>query len=404
MEWLFIVGAFFAWGLWSDYRERQNREQLASTLANIPQLTLSVEESFFTKEDNLDGRPCFSIKAKGWINHPTEKALTLHLFIHDNTDVTEEERYGYSLVSTLPALCEENSRIFKFTMDIADVQPDTFYENFSQICRIPTEILSAPFKGVRKLRFRLVATTPGVKTTKAAFADEDIEKIVHIANFDYNYEFKEIGYLENFLNRDRVDELSIDLGMCIAAADGKLQQKELDVIKEWANLGTVHLEEDRAKEKKEEYSKYIKSSYNKAKAKKLSLSEIVEELNDKAGKEQKYETIDLMLRIVGADDKLSKDEDIMLNKIVKKLELDEKIYNEMKSKTLATIGKIETSKSSVEALLGLKDEMSDKEKCKELRKQYSKWNSQTNSSNQKIKDRAKEMIKIIAELRSKYNC
>lgn len=192
--------------------------------------------------------------------------------------------------------------------------------------------------------------------------------------------------------------------MCIAAADGRLQQKELDVIKDWANLGTVHLEEDRAEEKKEEYSKYIKSSYNKAKAKKLSLSDIIEEINEKAGREQKYETLDLLLKIAGADDKLSKDEDIMLNKIVKKLELDEQVFNEMKNKTLATVGKIETSKGSVEGLLGIKKDMSDKEKCKELRKQYSKWNSQTNSSNDKIKERAKEMVKIIADLRTKYNC
>jgi len=55
-------------------------------------------------------------------------------------------------------------------------------------------------------------------------------------------------------------------------------------------------------------------------------------------------------------------------------------------------------------LLGLTDEMTDKEKCKELRKLYSKWNGQTNSTNKKIKSRAKEMIKLIAELRSKYNC
>ena len=402
MEWLLIVGGFFAFGLWSDYQDRKKREKLVSTLANIPKLTITAEENEFGEEDNLKGRPCFEVKMKGWLNHETEKKLTLHLFIHDNTDV-EDDAYGLGLISTLDALCEEGSRIFKFQYD-ANVEVDSFYENFSRLCRIPTEILAAPYKGIRKLRFRLVATSVGVKSNRAAFAEEDLNKIYHIAHFDYNYEFKEIGYLENFLNRERVEELSIDLGMCIAASDGKLQQKELDVIKDWANLGTLHLEADRAEEKKEEYSKYIKASYNKAKAKKLSLSEIVEEINEKAGREQKYEAIDLMLKIAGADDKLSKEEDAMLNKIVKKLELEEQVYNEMKNKTLATVGKIETSKGSVEGLLGIKSDMTDKQKCKELRKQYSKWNSQTNSSNDKIKERAKEMVKIIADLRTKYNC
>ena len=81
----------------------------------------------------------------------------------------------------------------------------------------------------------------------------------------------------------------------------------------------------------------------------------------------------------------------------------------MKDKTLAKVGTIETSASSSEGsaneqLLGLSDDLTDKEKCKELRKLYTKWNGQTNSSNKKTKSRAKEMIQLIAELRSKYNC
>ena len=135
---------------------------------------------------------------------------------------------------------------------------------------------------------------------------------------------------------------------------------------------------------------------------------MIDDLNDKAIKEQKYELIDFLLRVVSADDNLSREEDAMLNKIVKKLDIDKKTYDEMKNKTLATVKTIQAAtsgdKNSDEGLLGLTDEMTDKEKCKELRKLYSKWNGQTNSTNKKIKSRAKEMIKLIAELRSKYNC
>jgi len=59
---------------------------------------------------------------------------------------------------------------------------------------------------------------------------------------------------------------------------------------------------------------------------------------------------------------------------------------------------------SDEQLLGLSDEVTNEEKCKELRKLYSKWNGLTNSSNKQTKTRAKEMVKKIATLRSKYNC
>ena len=138
------------------------------------------------------------------------------------------------------------------------------------------------------------------------------------------------------------------------------------------------------------------------------MSGLIDDFNDKALKEQKYELIDLLLKVVSADDELSKQEDAMLNKIVKKLEIDQKTFNQMKNKTLASVGSIETANSSDsnsnEQLLGLSEDLTDKEKCKELRKLYTKWNGQTNSSNKKIKSRAKEMVELIAQLRSKYNC
>ena len=48
--------------------------------------------------------------------------------------------------------------------------------------------------------------------------------------------------------------------------------------------------------------------------------------------------------------------------------------------------------------------MDNKEKCKVLRKEYTKWNAQTNHKEAKRKKRAKEMVKIIANLRKQHNC
>ena len=38
-----------------------------------------------------------------------------------------------------------------------------------------------------------------------------------------------------------------------------------------------------------------------------------------------------------------------------------------------------------------------------LRKEYTKWNGQTNHKDVKKKKRAKEMVKIIADLRKQYS-
>ena len=183
-----------------------------------------------------------------------------------------------------------------------------------------------------------------------------------------------------------------------------MQKKTLDIIKKWIVDITSNLEENKIKARKDALSDVLKNAYKNAKAKKISVSSILNEMNDNLSKSQKYEIVELLLNIAGADDKLSEKENVLLDKIVKKLEIDEAVFSNMKNKTVINIGEIETSRSTSESIFGIKEEMTNEEKCKLLRKNYTKWNAQTNSNNQKIKARAKEMVKIIAKLREKYNC
>ena len=117
MEWLIYFGIIIAIAIFSNYSEQKDKEKLVARLADIPKLVITAEETLFGEEDNLKGRPCFEVKMKGWINHQIEKKLTLHLFIHDNTEV-EDNSYGMPLLSTLEVLSEEGSRVFKYQLDI----------------------------------------------------------------------------------------------------------------------------------------------------------------------------------------------------------------------------------------------------------------------------------------------
>jgi uncharacterized tellurite resistance protein B-like protein len=192
--------------------------------------------------------------------------------------------------------------------------------------------------------------------------------------------------------------------VAFATADGDLQKQELDIIKKWIVDITSMLDEKKNKERKDVLSKVLKDTYKNAKAKKISVSTILNQMNEKLSKAQKYEIIELLLSIASADNKLSKEEDALLNKIVKKLEVDEVIFANMKNKTIISVDEIDTSTATSESIFGIKEEMTNEEKCKLLRKHYSKWNAQTNSNNPKTKNRAKEMVKLIASLREKYNC
>ena len=84
-----------------------------------------------------------------------------------------------------------------------------------------------------------------------------------------------------------------------------------------------------------------------------------------------------------------------------------KTFNEklkQKSSEIANVDKIDMSESPAEETFGITKDMDEKEKCKLLRKEFTKWNNQTTNKDPKRRKRAKEMIKIVAELRKKYDC
>jgi len=206
--------------------------------------------------------------------------------------------------------------------------------------------------------------------------------------------------------------------MALANADGHIKQREIDIIKNWTksqygwnifdflqgnrNLDSFPVENEN--QKKAELSFFISNAYDELKDKRLSMSKIVEELNNKATSAQKYEAMKFLLEIAGSDDKLGIAEDILLNKTAKALNLDLKHFQEMKSVAIANISDIEHSETMDETVFNLTEDMSKSDKCKRLREEYSKWNRQTNNSNEGIRNRAKKMVELAANLRKKYSC
>ena len=127
-------------------------------------------------------------------------------------------------------------------------------------------------------------------------------------------------------------------------------------------------------------------------------------LNNKTNLTKKYETINLLLNIAGADDKLSLAEDKLLNKTAAALELDLERFQQMKTSTIANIETVEGDDENEDTIFNFTPGMTDEDKCKKLRIEYTRWNRQTNNSNEKIRLQAKKMTELAANLRKKYNC
>ena len=397
--WVIIIVGWFLFSFFSKSDEEKTYEARKEVFDKI-RLQLKVSEEVPPEDKGLPNLKCLAVKVKGLFGHPTENKTKIFLTIHDNTDLGDDE-FGIPVLSAHPAFAEPNSRVFSVTNTWETTQ-DTYFPDWYTLIYIPKELILTPYKGKRKLKFNFTACDTDTEVTHAGH--ENLDKIHYNASAIHNYSTKEIGYLEEFANKEKVEDLSIKLAMCMAAVDGHLEQKELNVIKDWAKSLTLELEEDKANEKKTHFTKFIKDTYKEAKTKKISISKLVEEFNDKASKSQKYLAIELMLNVASSDDKLAREEEQFINKIAKTTGIDLKTFKEMKNKIVAKVDKLDLAEKPSEESFGITDEMDDKEKCKILRKEFTKWKNQTTNKDPKRKKRAAEMVKIIADLRKQYNC
>ena len=220
-----------------------------------------VEENRFTLKVN-EGIPpadtdikvkCFSIKIKGMVSHPTDDQVKAILTITDNTDLPDDE-FGPPVLSANEYFAEKKSRVFGLET-VWKSGPSTYFPDWFSWIYIPVDFLVPPHKGKRKLKFNLTIGDSDTEVHHGAY--ENLQKIVHHSYQIVNFSFKDIGYMDELVNRDKVNDLTIKLGMSMAATDGHLDQKEINVIKEWAKNITSLLDEDKAKERNKHFTDFM---------------------------------------------------------------------------------------------------------------------------------------------------
>ena len=391
--WAVIRGAFSSGGAFSS----DDDDYSSSEAAN--KFTVKVKKGLPPKATGIKVE-CYNVEMVGMINHPTDEEVKIALTVQDVTDNEDESQAGAPVVSAHQAFSEAGSRVLGFER-IYKSGPRSYYPDWTFFIPIPVDFIVPPHKGKRRLKFLLCVGDTDLELDRGAISDTS--KVKHFSTDVVNFTFKEPGYMDELVNKDKVEDLTIKLGMCMAASDGSLDQKELNIIKMWAKNVTKLLEDEKAKERNKYFSKFLKNSAIAAKSQKISLSKLVKDFNDVASRSQKYTAIQLLLDISGADGTLSKEEDVFINKIAKTTGINLSTFKEMKNKVLANVDNLDLSEKPSEETFGITDDMDNDEKLKILRKQYTKWNGQTNNRDIKKKKRAKEMVKIIANLRKQYS-
>ena len=288
------------------------------------------------------------------------------------------------------------------------IEPRSAYLEWSDMFFFPKVLLVPAYRGKRKIEFVLNVTSIDTKFLKGEIKTKKKESLYFQTKVEIEINYEEPGYSEITEFEEDVTKNIIQLGMALAYSENKMEQRSLDVIKNWINneimWKNILLDEEQSKENKMKYSFLLNNTYQLLKDKRLSMSNIIKELNNKTNLTKKYETINLLLNIAGADDKLSLAEDKLLNKTAAALELDLERFQQMKTSTIANIETVEGDDENEDTIFNFTPGMTDEDKCKKLRIEYTRWNRQTNNSNEKIRLQAKKMTELAANLRKKYNC
>ena len=278
------------------------------------------------------------------------------------------------------------------------------YNMWTPMFRFPVSLVIPPNRGKRKIKFVVSATKLNAEFENGKIKNKkdlyfDVETL-----FDLNFE--EPGYLDAEQYEGDINEKIVQLGMAVAYSEKKINTAGIEAIKSWINTEIIwkNYFED-STDQKIKYSFLLKNTLELLKNNKLSLSEIVKEINYKSSVSKRYDAMNLLLNIAGSDDRLSKEEDKLLNNTARALELDLNRFQQMKTSTIANIETIEESdEDSEETIFNFFKDMTDADKCKKLREEYTRWNRQTNNSNEKIRNQARKMVELTANLRKKYNC
>jgi hypothetical protein len=327
----------------------------------------------------------FNIGLLGSIHasNPNQKAIA-EVFINDQASVLGERQPVYSSAIEWKL---ENSEIFCFSSDLGRMpKRHTEIAEWTEIAQIHCDWLVFPRQGKRMLQFVVYI-----------FSSDDGEQMGKAECF-FEYENQDLGYIDKRENMQKADTLAIPLAFAISAADKRLYQCEIDLIKGWArqrfNLKNASNWTRRRIEKALDKT----LSYFQA-GKGLNLQNLCEEITVLADEGQRYDILELCLKVAGANGQVLSEELKLLHELGLWLEVDRERYLQMQEKTLPVTMHEGTDAKSV---LGLEEATSKEEAQGLLNKEFRKWNSRVTNSDPEIRKQADHMLNLIAHARNQY--
>ena len=348
-----------------------------------------------TKADRIEHLPVkmleFHIKGMFSAHHRIARPC----FEFRMDDVTDSlSATGDPVLCVIDNLQVADSSEFQFKQNFPDpLNPGSGSMEWVKFGGVPIEVLVFPQTGNRRIQVSL------------SVKDLATGHLVASAKTVWSTLVEGSGYLESETEESNAQCASLQLAMCIAAADGTIDDEEVTIIKNWGEKSVKALPETRRMLRHEALNEALSNATQQIRAGRLSILEddAIEALKIQDEPRFLYDAYELCLNVLKADGEAHPSEMAQLTRISKRLGLDEARIRILTDRHLAGVD-FKPAKNSFEddQILGITEDLSKEEIRKHLNKLFKKHEARTQHSDPEVIRKSREWLDRIAKARVRH--
>jgi tellurite resistance protein len=329
----------------------------------------------------------FTVQIGGIIRAPSDMHYaTLQILLTDATDEAYDAKPVHSSVKQWQS---QDSPTFCYSADLGKIPKQvTNLSDWTSVAQLHIDWLIYPHKGKRNLQ----CTT--------SILSQSNGNVLACAKYSFNYNNHDIGYVNLHKNVQRTKYLAVALAFAVSAADRKLYDCEIEIIKNWArnNLDLAQASDKDRRKFEKALNKTVAFFSN---GNQLDAYKICKEIVEIVPLAERYDILELCLHVVQANGVAAAEEMDLIKNFAEWLEVDMNRFRDMVEKILP-VGMHEARDQEV--ILGVSADMSKEKTRQQLNREYNKWNSRVTNPDPAIQRQADQMLNLIAEARARSEC
>ena len=381
-------------------------ENLSANFKGVPETAFRVVDDVITLDDGntLD---VFKFEMRGLI--PVDKGRGTNISV------------GISLLddeTKLPIMCliddfqESRTRYFLSRRELGHVPPNSGYMSWVTLGFAIKDTLIPPRSGNRRLRTLFRFMHP-----EADIYGGRLEPNLTYLYGQFSYprspnpnvsstilKFDGVGYVDIDENSEIAQTLALKLAVSLAMVDGELHESEGFAIKNWVQKYVEDFEGTRREEVKSTMNGALEEAYREATTTGIDREPLLLELAEVGSKIDHYETLELLMDIMAADNSAHGNELAFVNHVGSELDVSTQEIQRMKDLRFIDNDQMVITENNAEQVLGIDpDTMSRAEICQKLEQEFLAWNSRIQSLDTlEEREMAQNMMNLISQAQIKY--